>query len=175
MYTVDELDTVVKLYDAPSPDVGAPLPTMVCDEHKLFLAYIASSHGGKRITKHPVEVSPHSRNVAIAIVSFLRPGARMFGPPNDEAFTGHPLASRGLMPYAVFEVEQSSWIRQLERMNRVHPNHNPQLFFGSRRHFVFAFHDSTFEVVADGWEVELISGSMRSALATMVQMMDKAG
>jgi hypothetical protein len=93
----------------------------------------------------------------------------MFGPPNDEAFTGHPLASRGLEPYAVFEVEQSSWIRQLERMNAVHPNHKPELF-ASYRHFVFAFHDSTFEAVADGFEVQLMSGSMRSAVSKMVEM-----
>ena len=54
----------------------------------------------------------------------------MFGPPNDEAFDGHPLARRGLRPYGAFEVTHSSWIRQLEQMNSVHPHHSPPLFEG---------------------------------------------
>jgi hypothetical protein len=36
--------------------------------------------------------------------------AHLFGPPNDEAFSGHPLASRGLQPYRITEVKHSSWI-----------------------------------------------------------------
>ena len=50
--------------------------------------------------------------------------AHMFGPPNDEALRGHPLAGRGLRPYAAFEIRQSSWLRRLERMNSVHPRHD---------------------------------------------------
>ena len=53
----------------------------------------------------------------------------MFGPPNDEAFSGHPLASRGLHPYGAFKIENSSWIRHLEKMNSVHPNHHPERYF----------------------------------------------
>jgi hypothetical protein len=41
-----------------------------------------------------------------------------------------------------------------ERMNRVHPSHKPQHFEGLR-HFVFTFHDDTFECVARG--VELVA------------------
>jgi hypothetical protein len=37
--------------------------------------------------------------------------AHMFGPPNDEAFPGHPLAERGLTPYAFFVIQNSSWLR----------------------------------------------------------------
>jgi hypothetical protein len=141
------------------------MPVILCNEHDLFLAYIVAAQeaGGCR------ELSPRTGGLPIAIVKFLFCYSHMFGPPNDEAFMGHPLASRGLERYAVFEIEQSSWIRQLERMNAVHPSHKPELF-ASYRHFVFAFHDSTFEVVADGFEVQLMSGSMRSALSKMVEM-----
>lgn len=165
MYVVDELDTVLQLYDAPCPDAGAPLPVVLCNEHNLFLAYIVATQeaGGIR------EISPKTSGLPIAIVKFLFYRSYMFGSPNDEAFMGHPLAGRGLQPYAAFEIEQSSWIRQLERMNAIHPNHKPELF-ASYRHFVFAFHDSTFEVVADSFEVQLMSGSMRSAVSKMVEM-----
>ena len=35
----------------------------------------------------------------------------------DEAFSGHPLAERGLQPYSTFEVLDSSWIRGLMKRN----------------------------------------------------------
>ena len=82
----------------------------------------------------------------------------MFGAPNDEAFAGHPLASRGLHPYGAFEVRSSSWIRQLERMNSVHPFHKPERF-QRLKHFVFAFHDSTFECVAESYAISNYEGS----------------
>jgi hypothetical protein len=168
MYVVDELDTVLQLHDAPWPNVGAALPVVLCNEYNLFLSYIVAVQEAGDAK----ELSPKTGGLPIAIVKFLFYRSYMFGPPNDEAFTGHPLASRGLEPYAVFEIEGSSWIRQLERMNAVHPNHKPELF-ARYRHFVFAFHDSTFEVVADGFEVQLMSGSMRSAVSKMVQMLSE--
>ena len=170
MYEVDSLDRVVKLRDAPRPDSGAPLPTLVCDEHHLLLAYIASEPDPTWDGTHVTMVSPESEGMAVACVHFKSPSAHLFGPPNDEAFDGHPLAARGLHPYAVFEVRDSSWIRKLERMNSVHPRHNRKLFEGLR-HLVFAFHDSTFECVADGFAVELLRGSMRSALDHMVRQL----
>ncbi|HYE94937.1 MAG TPA: hypothetical protein VD962_01910, partial [Rubricoccaceae bacterium] len=62
------------------------------------------------------------------------------------------LAERGLDPYGVFEVERSSWIRSLERMNRVHPYHKPARF-ERLRHIVLTFHDTTFECVTSRFSV----------------------
>src|SRR5262245_11285948 len=90
----------------------------------------------------------------------------MFGPPNDEAFYGHPLAARGLHPYGTFQVEHSSWIRQLERMNSVHPRHRPDMF-RRLKHYVFAFHDSTFECIAEGHRVNEYEGPLDAVLAEM--------
>src|SRR5262249_17748356 len=75
--------------------------------------------------------------------------AHYFGPPNDEALSGHPLYRKGLRHYGVCEVKNSSWVRALERMNRVHPSHHPRMF-SRYRHFVFTFHDTTFECIAGG-------------------------
>jgi hypothetical protein len=97
------------------------------------------------------------------LVRFTRPIAHMFGPPNDEAFAGHPLAQRGLEPYSVFEVHQSSWIRALERMNSVHPRHRPEAY-ARYKHFVFAFHDSVFECIAEGFELSAYRGSVSAVL-----------
>lgn len=171
MYEVDALDTVVESAEAPQPDAGAPLPIVVCDEHHLLLAYAVSfscaSWDGNQITM----MSPEWGGMTIACVQFKWPLAHMFGPPNDEAFSGHPLADRGLELYAVSEVHNSSWIRKLERMNSVHRSHNRERFLEGLRHFIFAFHDSTFECVAHGIEVEMLRGSMRSALTHMTALL----
>lgn len=84
-----------------------------------------------------------------ALVEFVRPRAHFSGPPNDEALAGHPLAARGLAPGTPARVGGSSWVRSLERMNRVHPRHRPEAF-ARLEHFIFPFHDSTFECVTEG-------------------------
>lgn len=99
----------------------------------------------------------------VALIEFVRAYAHMFGPPNDEAFSGHPLAARGLGPYAVHEIRDSSWIRGLERMNAVHPEHRPERF-AEFRHFVFAFHDRTFECVAKSFNITVHTGSVAEIL-----------
>jgi hypothetical protein len=108
------------------------------------------------------EVSNDSNDLC-AVVTFSQVYAHMFGPPNDEAFSGHPLASRGLTPYAAFEVEQSSWLRALQRMNSVHPYHRPEQF-AQYKHFILSFHDSTFECIAASFEVALCRGSVGRVL-----------
>ena len=90
--------------------------------------------------------------------------------PNDEAFHGHPLASRGLAPYRVFEVRRSSFVRELERMNSVHPQHKPE-DFDTLKHFVFAFHDSTFECAARDFQIEIVTGSLEGALPRMRELL----
>ncbi len=137
MYDVDSSDEVVPLTTLPQCDPGAPLPCVAAAEHVLRVAYITLGDG--------------SDADAIVTVSFERPYAHMFGPPNDEAFHGHPLADRGLTPYGVFRIDHSSWLRRLERMNSVHPQHDPDAF-EQLHHFVLSFHDSTFECVAHAFD-----------------------
>jgi hypothetical protein len=140
VYDVDALDTVVEIDTLPQCDVGAPSPALVADEEHLELAYISRTGADE--------------GESITVVKFTRPYAHIFGPPNDEAFEGHPLASRGLEPYAAFRIENSSWIRRLERMNSVHEFHRPA-DFAALEHFVLAFHDSTFECVASGMSFDV--------------------
>jgi hypothetical protein len=167
VYEVDGLDEVVEVNGAPRPDVGAPLPVVVANEDALLLAYLLNEPDPNWDGAYATVVSPDSVGNAFAVVVFQELSAHMFGPPNDEAFEGHPLASRGLRPYGVFEVRRSSWLRRLERMNSVHPSHNRQRFMDGKRHYVFAFHDTTFECIAHGFTFEVRRGSMRSALDHM--------
>lgn len=163
MYSVDTRDRLTELTELPQSSVGAPLPHLVATEDALGLAYLvertepASDRSTVRL------VTPTSRDEQVAVVKFRRPYAHLFGPPNDAAVRGHPLASRGLRPYTMFEVQDSSWIRALERMNRGHPHHRGTRF-ASLRHFVFVFHDSTFECVAEGMA---LVGQYASPLTTV--------
>jgi hypothetical protein len=168
MYEPDEQDAVVELESLPQSDIGAPLPAVAAAEHFLALAYLASEPDPDWDGTYVTVVGPDSEGVLVAAVTFERPYCHLFGPPNDEAFSGHPLASRGLHPYGAFEVHHSSWLRSLERMNSVHPYHRPELF-SSYKHFVFAFHDSTFECVARAFTVTLQRGSLESVMQTLVR------
>jgi hypothetical protein len=166
MYSVDDLDTVERLTDVPKASPGAPCPAAVCDESRLYVAYyLHRSEPGWNGTSVRI-VSPATEGEMVALVEFLHHYAFMFGPPNDDAFDGHPLADRGLQPYGAFVVHQSSWVRRLERMNSVHPHHRPEAF-GSLRHYVFAFHDSTVEVVAESYRSSVRPGSIRSAISAL--------
>lgn len=163
MYTVDDRDIVVELTDVPQSSVGAPCPMVLASEGWLRLAYYLEQSDEDWDGKTVRMVSETTEGELCALVLFKGIRAHMFGPPNDEAFSGHPLASRGLGPYAVFEVQNSSWIRGLERMNSVHPSHSAARF-RAYKHYVFAFHDSTFEAVAEGFELGIRNGSVSSVL-----------
>jgi hypothetical protein len=154
MYAIDERDRVILIDALPQPDVGAPVPVLVADEDRVALAYVA----------RPTQSSDDE---SIAVAEFVRPYAHMFGPPNDEAFEGHPLAGRGLEPHGVFRIEDSSWLRGLEQMNSVHEHHSAEAF-AQLAHYVFAFHDSTFECIAA--HVDITVHPADSALTLTVQI-----
>ena len=155
MYSVDERDGVIELHDVPQSSVGAPAPVILSDERKLLLGYIIQDRD-----------SSFSRAEHFALIEFRGYWSYMFGAPNDEAIDGHPLATRGLNPYGSFEVQDSSWIRQVERMNSVHPNHDPKRF-DRYKHYVFAFHDSTFECIAEEFTISEHHGSFGSLITIM--------
>jgi hypothetical protein len=166
MYSIDDRDSVRELADLPQLDVGSPRPIVLASEGILVLAYFLHDPP-HLIVGHDVVPADEPA----AFVRFGRPRAHMFGPPNDEAFAGHPLAGRGLHPYAAFEVLNSSWIRGLERMNSVHPAHRPAAY-ARLRHFVWAFHDSVFECVAEAYKLELASGPLTNLIANAAHEMD---
>jgi hypothetical protein len=168
VYEVDRKDRVVEIADAPQSSVGAPLPVVVAAEGRLLLAYLAEVHD-PAWDGTTVRVVDAQSDEPVVRVDFAWPKAHMLGPPNDEAFGGHPLAARGLRPYGVFRVERSSWIRKLERMNPAHPYHDAESF-DQLSHFVFAFHDSTFECVARSFNTEVVSGPLKAAASDMARL-----
>ena len=66
---------------------------------------------------------------------------------------GHPLYDLGLEPYSIQKVIESEWVKELTKMNSVHPNHKDE-HFSNYKHFIFFFHDTCFEIVAESYSIE---------------------
>ena len=173
MYSVDQNDQVVGLPDLPPSSAGAPMPIVLADDQRLLLAYLVQERELWQGPPAPVSGSEHFAE-PVALVEFLLPRVHLFGSPNDEALRGHPLHQRGLRPYGAYEVRDSSWVRALKGMNSVHSSHDPDRF-ARLRHYVFTFHDSTFECVAEGLKASEHDGPMGRALAEMERRLGRKG
>ncbi|MCG9745651.1 hypothetical protein [Shewanella sp. Isolate8] len=74
-----------------------------------------------------------------------------YGGPNDEARGRHPLIKYGLGFYGFFEVENSPWIKEQIKLNKVHTRHSNSLFSGLT-HYVACFQDVMLEVTSRNYE-----------------------
>ena len=59
-----------------------------------------------------------------------------------------------------------SWLKRRIEMNRVHPYHTDKMF-DDLRHFVVAFHDSTFECLATDLTLTTMRGSIMDAVTSL--------
>jgi hypothetical protein len=141
VYEVDDQDVVVPLSDVPAASPGAPEPVVLADEGSAVVAYYAPSNINWD-TARPEDLGGEE----VVLLRFHEVCSLIFGVPNDEALSGHPLAGRGLSAYGAFRIDQSSWIRRQEQMNAVHPRDSGAAYAGLF-HFVLTFQDSTFECV----------------------------
>ncbi|MBU6372672.1 MAG: hypothetical protein KJS97_08085 [Alphaproteobacteria bacterium] len=149
--------------ELPQASGGAPLPHVFADEERLLIAYIVEvfDPDWDGATNHAA--GSDSEGEVCALIKVDRYLAFQFGPPNDEAISGHRLYELGLRAYSSFEILNSEWIGQQKAANRVHPHHRDELFEGYR-HIVITFHDSTLEFIARGFAVQLVEGPIRVAL-----------
>ena len=151
------------LIDVPQSSSGAPLPHVFADEGRLLIAYIVNTPDPLFDGTNPRSISSATDDQSIAILTADPYRVFQFGPPNDEAISGHRLYGLGLQPYSAFEVLNSSWIASQEKANRVHSRHMPELFSGYR-HFILTFHDSTLEFIARSFSVSLQQGAVLPTL-----------
>ena len=172
--------------------VGAPLPHIIADDRKTFLFYHISTgnhpyyreHLGQITEKNiqalyvlieqlnNVKVLDEKSTDYIALVCFDLCRDFKFGGVNDEALSGHPLYKKGLEPYQMHEVKNSSWIKEMNKMNSVHPYHSDKLF-ENNKHYIFTFHDNTFECIADNYSVQVFKGSVRDVFKIVFEILNK--
>ncbi|MCG8574420.1 MAG: hypothetical protein MI810_05995 [Flavobacteriales bacterium] len=132
-------------------DIGAPMPTILSNEYNLYLIFYA-----RKINPNWDGKSVHVRSKKDpGIITIKFDGFAQFksGNPNDETIDGHPLYEYGLEPYSIQKVIDSGWIKELIKINSVHPGHKDK-YFEKYEHFIFFFHDSCFEIVAEEYTIE---------------------
>lgn len=86
-----------------------------------------------------------------------------FGYPNDEAWSGIPLTSG--MGYGIFEVLNSGWRKELTRLNQFS---FPETKEWRGRQFMFLFHDSCFECIAQELRLEVSREAFRDLFSKVV-------
>lgn len=139
------------LCDCPiSWDIGAPLPTLLQSDQSADLFFLLPDDDER-----------------VGHVRFERLSSSLFGAPNDETFEGHPLHGSGFEPYRAMRVVNSPWIAQLERMNSVHRFHDP-VAYAAMKHFIFPFHDTTFECVARSFSTSTVDRHLAEAVKDAV-------
>ena len=161
-------DTLEEISGFPQSSIGAPIPVALGDEHTLFLCYYIENTETDWDGTTTKSVGADTSDETVAVVQFDQYSAYKSGPPNEEAVAGHPLYKKGLSPHSIYRVHNSSWIDELERMNSVHRYHDKK-HFASLKHFIFVFHDSTFECIADGMTFEIKTGSLRRIVSGLVE------
>jgi hypothetical protein len=150
-------------------DTGAPLPQLMVNDDRALLAFLLSepdpAWDGSYVTiKSPRDDQPQP----LGLVEFDGCISAKLGTPNDEVFAGHALDGRGLEAYTAQRVVNSRWLKELEAINSVHRGYEPKRW-RDLNHFIFWFHDSTFECVARSFNVETHRTSMRALLGLMVE------
>lgn len=153
-YAIDDSDKVVGIEEFPTMETGDSDPIFYKPPFTSYLAYRLAEHKIRQLYADDPR-SIYELPETSVLVKFTRVHSVIVGSPNSEALSGHPLYARGLGHYGLYEVQSSSWIRQLERMNSVHSRHNPKIFEACR-HFIITFDDVTFEFAAHAvdWTIE---------------------
>jgi hypothetical protein len=150
---------------------GAPLPHVLANGHRVYLVFYLADRDPDWDGTWVRVVDPRSGEaVPLGVVEFHRVHAVKLGGPNDEAIAGHPLSGRGLRAYCAHRVVNSEWITAQERINSVHHLHRGG-WHERLNHYVFCFHDETFECLAEGYTAERHLGSPRAVLADLVERM----
>lgn len=156
LYEIDERDRVVPLRGAPGPSGGAPMPTVVSDGAYVELSYYVR---GSELSSKPDHM---------AIIRFDGLFSLYFGQPDYDWHKGHPLDDRGLSELGFGEVLHSSWIRHMTAPRQL-GNSSVHWDIGDEwrsklRHFVFGFHDESFECIAMRAEVREVDGRTREPI-----------
>lgn len=125
-------ETIHPLSDFPAPELGAPVPYVVGSESGLGVLYFVAD--------------PKDR---LASVRFEGIYAMRWGPPNDERRAELPL-----QPEIPCEVRNSSWLAALLQEGTLDGT-GAFPWQMALRHFRLPFHDSTLDVAAAGYKVQI--------------------
>jgi hypothetical protein len=164
MYTVPKRDQVRELDDVPFPDLAAPDPLVLADGAALLIAYQSRAPSSAQAD------GAMTGSDSTSLVRFKQCQASHFGLPNENAFASHPIAGLGLRPCGAFEVENSSWVHELQLRHSGHLHGDAEVL-QQLRHWVWTFRDRVLECAAVGYVVE-DAGPPADLLTRMQALLD---
>ena len=143
------IDQIVELDLGIRPEAAVSGAVLVHTERSTFLTFNAM----RQADRVGPQGSPCMEDAGTAVVEFKRCLLTRFGYPNDEARWAIP-RFKGVA-YGIYEVRNSSWIKEVVQMNRhAFPNTTDDYI---SKHYLFAFHDDTFECLADDLSLEVVN------------------
>lgn len=151
-----------------SIDVGAPTPTIISNDSNLYLMFYSNEESTDN------EVLKERNSVydrGIFVVRFNMFLQYKFGMPNNEIIIGHPYSKLGLKPYSFYQLEGSDWIKELMKIDSIHPYYNKENWV-SYKHYIFTFHDNMFECVAKDFEINETTTSIYKHASIIINEMN---
>lgn len=144
-------------------DYGAPSPTILSNDNKLFIAFYGESNNAVDM--------PQERNViydsGIFALRFDECLKYVFGIPGTETIQGHPYYKLGMRSCSFYELRNSDMIQSLQEMAKVHPYYNPEKW-KAYKHYILTFHDNMFECIAKGFEVREENSSIYNQMGVIL-------
>lgn len=142
-------DQIVELDLPVRPEAAVSGAVCVQTDDRTFLTFNAM----QPVTRADTTGLPHMEDAGTAVVELKRCLLTRFGYPNDEARCGIPRYKN--LSYGIYEVRNSTWIKEVVEMNRHRFPSTSDAYVA--KHFLFTFHDSTFECLADDLTLEIVS------------------
>ena len=139
-------ENIIELDLGITPEAAVSGPVLLQTDYSAFLTFNAMKD-----TDRPFPGGGFYKEAAgTAIVELIGCKITKFGYPNDEAWSGIPWTKD--LAYGIFEIKDSPWIKELDELNRYSFPDTPD---SDNRHFLFLFHDSSFECIADDLGIEV--------------------
>lgn len=146
MFKVKPLFT--KLSDIPEPSVGAPIPVITSGEHDTTLCYYMEASNSEWDGETSRMVGKDSIEDYVAVIKFKGTQESRFGPPDENEVCFHPILEPLMKNdyYWAFEFHDGKGISSYAKHK-------------TSKHYFFAFHDSSFEIIADSYTVKIVEKS----------------
>src|SRR6185437_11809106 len=144
-------------------DSGSPSPMIISNDNELFVSFYANKD---RTSAVPVERNI-CYDVGIYVLKFKLYMKFTFGFPGEETLRGHPYSRLGMKSYSFYELKKSDLIKSLQRIDKVHPRHNPEKW-EKYKHYILTFHDNMFECIAQDFEVREENVSLNNQAAVLL-------
>lgn len=162
-------ETAIKIKWDPSWNTGASLPYVMASETKIFLIYLIKEDDPNWDGTYVNVIDDKGGKIyPLALVEFKKSYINKFGGMNNEVWHGHSLFKRGLEGYAAHEIKNSKWLQEQKKINSVHSGYK-EARWAKLKHYMFLFHDTVFECLAEDFEVKVYRDSFENVVRLAVR------